>query len=255
MIIIFLPHRNKYDYKQYVILQAYEAYFAEILDKIRNNLSCAMIQSDNGSVAFDKGYRVKSQFRFFNRSEGATALEYAIVLPVLLWLVMGILEYSMVMYASAVLEGATNFAARLGKTGYTNTTGGDGSDATAASGLCPIPATQDAQTQSQFILCVLRSRVAGLLNPNLIQVNTKTFGAYDAISGMPTFSPCTSDPSDTTDPQCSSMLLGSAEQIVIYTVEYPWPVFTPFLKNVLGTNGIATLSSSALVKNEPFGSR
>ena len=45
---------------------------------------------------------------------------------------------------------------------------------------------------------------------------------------------------------------GGAGQIVVYTVTYPWPLFTPLVSHFIGTDGIYTLSSRAVVKNEPF---
>ncbi len=57
-------------------------------------------------------------FSIFRRSDGSTIMEYAILAPVLMLLLIGTLEFSLIMYASAVLDGATAAAARMAKTGY-----------------------------------------------------------------------------------------------------------------------------------------
>ncbi len=186
--------------------------------------------------------------------EGATAIEYAIVLPILLLLIMGIIEYSLVMYGEAVIEGATNYAARLAKTGYVNA---------ATTGTCPSPSSSNTQTQVAYINCIVGTRVAGLLTSSSVQVSASDYPAgYSSISGVgyPT-SNCTdtvntSGPGGTQSPAlCAGMggsNLGSAGDIMVFTVQYPWQVITPFLKNVLGTNGIFMLRASAVVKNEPY---
>ena len=51
-------------------------------------------------------------------NEGVTAIEFALLAPVLLLLVMGIIEFSVIMFVSVMLEGSTDMTARLGSTGY-----------------------------------------------------------------------------------------------------------------------------------------
>jgi Flp pilus assembly pilin Flp len=179
--------------------------------------------------------------------QGAAVVEYAIVLPVLLLLICGIVEYDLVMYGEGILDGATTFAAREGKTGY------------APSG----------ESQQTYIYGIVQSRVSGFLNPNQLNISSKSYASFSGI-GQP--EPCIPA---TQSPPCNQPLvagqtyvdvnhngqwdsdegaagLGGANDIVVYTVTYPWHVTTPFLQSVLGVNGIFTLSASAVVKNEPY---
>jgi hypothetical protein len=39
---------------------------------------------------------------------------------------------------------------------------------------------------------------------------------------------------------------------VVYTVSYPWAVSTPIISNIIGSNGIFTITTHAVVKNEPY---
>ncbi len=48
--------------------------------------------------------------------------------------------------------------------------------------------------------------------------------------------------------------MGTATQIVVYTVKYPWKLFTPMLSAIIGTGGIVNLTSQIVVRNEPYSS-
>ena len=46
--------------------------------------------------------------------------------------------------------------------------------------------------------------------------------------------------------------LGTSGQVVVYTISYPWKLFTPMLSAIIGTGGNVTLSSRIVVQNEPY---
>ena len=46
---------------------------------------------------------------------------------------------------------------------------------------------------------------------------------------------------------------GTEQQIVVYTLSYPWKLFTPIMSAILGTDGVVTLTSTIVVRNEPYG--
>lgn len=185
------------------------------------------------------------------RAEGATVIEYAIILPVLLLLILGIVEYNTVMYAMSVLDGAIIFAAREGSTGYVNDT---------SSGACPSPVVGGVvtpQTQAQYINCVIGAHVGGLFNTSNLQISYNDTGnsTFNSTTDAPTFptGPCTNDPTKVSPslPLCQENTQSSGD-IVVYTATYPWPIYTPLLRAFLGTNGTYTLTASAVVKNEPY---
>lgn len=157
---------------------------------------------------------------------GATAIEYAIVLPILMLFIMGILEYCLIVYGLSVLQNGVTIAAREGATGYS------------------IP----GQTQLQTIQSILAGRVGGLLDPSKLQINVA-----DNVSGWGTVLPpviCSNGAGH--PPQCVQNF-GAPKDVIVYTVSYPWPVVVPFLWPFLGadSNGIVELSASSLVQNEP----
>lgn len=179
-----------------------------------------------------------------HRAEGSTLVEYAVVLPILLLLMMGVVEYNTIMYAMAVLDGSIATAAREGSTGY------------VASG----------QTRQQFIYGLLQSRAQGLMQAANLSIASKSYADFASIGKpepciTPSLAPCPGTPgvnfvdvngNGIWDQDQGAAGLGGAGDIVVYTASYPWPVYTPILRPFLGSNGTFTLSASAVVKNEPY---
>lgn len=194
--------------------------------------------------------------RFFRCAVGAAFIEFAVVTPVVLLLIMGIIEYSLIMFGEATLEGALNNAAREGSTNF-------------IANICPDGSTVPA-SQGAYINCLLRARVEPLMDPNSVELTSADYPAtgnsctggtagansYSSVTS-PTFSECsnsTSATSTSTPPSCSSQQnLGCAGDVVVYTAHYKWHIITPFLNSMVGGgDGTFTLQSSAVVKNEPY---
>src|SRR5882724_5197253 len=93
----------------------------------------------------------KTRHSLLARRDGTTAVEFAMLAPVFVMLIMGIIEFSMIMFTSAVMESATNTTARLGKTGF------------VAGGT----------TRQQEILNSVANRTTGLLDPAKIVIATE----------------------------------------------------------------------------------
>jgi Flp pilus assembly protein TadG len=157
-------------------------------------------------------------------ARGATVLEYALILPALLWLLMGIVEYSMVIYSFATLEGSITDAAMQSQPSIS------GSGNTPSGGYI-----NSGTTEIQYLLGVIKTRTSGLLDPNNITISAYAKSTDGSNSNTATL--------------YSAALINY--QPVVYTAHYPWPITTPFLKNVLGSDGIFDLSASAIVLNPP----
>ena len=54
------------------------------------------------------------RFRKINNQNGAAMVEFAIVLPLLLMLIFGMIEFSVMLYDKAMLTNATREGTRLG---------------------------------------------------------------------------------------------------------------------------------------------
>lgn len=152
--------------------------------------------------------------RLYRRKDGATALEFALVLPVLLWLLFGIIEFSLMMFVSSVIEGATVTIARQSKTG-------------ADRSMAANPQDRAAEDMARLREMVLE-RGRGIIRGDNLDVL----------------------PHPNTSP---SGTVGQAGEMVIYSVSYEWRIITPFMGMIMGDeNGVFNISSITAVVNEPF---
>jgi len=148
---------------------------------------------------------------------GVTAVEMALVSPVFFLLLMGMIELSLIEVAQQLLESAAYNASRLAKTGYT------------ASG----------QTQGQTVAQVLTTELQSYaplintINVTMTETDYNSFSSAAAGGGASGY--------------------GTQQQIVAYKVTYPWQLFTPMLSAIIGTNGIVNLTTTIVVRNEPYG--
>jgi Flp pilus assembly pilin Flp len=174
---------------------------------------------------------------------GVTAIEYAVIAPVMMLLVFGIIEFAMIMALHNTMEGATAVSSRLGKTGYTG------------SGL----------TRQQTILNAINQRASSLLDPTKLTVTSKFYKQYDQINDPEPFIDANGNNSFDVgetftdingnaqwDADMGSSGYGSAGDIVVYTVSYPWSLMTPIMRELIGVNGNYTITTHAVVKNEPY---
>ena len=149
---------------------------------------------------------------------GATAVEMALVSPMFFLLLMGTTECCLIMGAQQLLENAAFNTSRLAKTGYTNT------------------GQTQAQTVSQILTKELQSYGALITTSNV----TMTEAAYNSFSAAGSGTG-------------GAAGMGTQQQIVVYTITYPWKLFTPMLSAIIGTQGIVNLNSTIVVRNEPYG--
>jgi len=211
--------------------------------------------------------------RVLRQQDGNVIIEFAIIAPVLLLIVFGIVELSLIMYTQSVMEGATTISARLGKTGY----------------------TEDGISREQTILDALNAHATGFVDVSRFTIESKSYGQFDEIgdaepyvdtngngaydgaeaytdqngngaydSGEPyvdsdgngahgtgeTYTDVNGNGS--WDEDMGEAGYGDANDIVVYTVNYPWSIMTPMMSAIMGDNGVITLTASAVVKNEPY---
>lgn len=178
--------------------------------------------------------------------EGATAVEFALIAPVLILLMFGIIEFSFIMFTKATMEGATSVTSRLGKTGY----------------------VESGMTRQDMLVQLLTERTYGILDPEQIEVTTLVYERFGDI-GRP--EPLTRDENGNGrydggdqyqdingngqwDDDLGLAGLGGAGDIVVYKVHYPWHVKTPVMSTFLvNADGYFPLDVSVVVRNEPYG--
>jgi len=174
--------------------------------------------------------------------DGITSIEFALIAPVFLLMIMGIIEFSLIMFTSVVLESATNSTSRLGKTGY----------------IAP------GSTRQQEIVNNVNNRTAGLLDPAKITVTTEVYSTFNNVGQpepciKPTTPPCPGTPgvnftdingNGVWDADMGAAGLGNPGDVVVYTVSYPWTIVTPIVSAVIGKTFMIT--ARTVVRNEPY---
>ena len=180
--------------------------------------------------------------RCFLCGRGIAAVEFAIIAPVFLLLLMGIIEFSLIMFTTSMLESATAVSSRLGKTGY----------------------SQSGMSREDTILQAIRTQAGSTIDSKKITITSKYYTQFDQIGkGEPwtdTNHNGIADPGEYTDingngkydADLGTAGYGGANDVVVYTISYPWSVVTPFLRELIGTKGIFTITTHAVVKNEPY---
>lgn len=188
--------------------------------------------------------RTARQLRALSHArEGIATIEFAFIAPVFFLLLMGIIEVSLVMFAQSVLEGAAFNASRTGRTGYVETN----------------------LTREQTIIAHLDSRAETLMDTSRIHIDTTVYQQFDQVGEPEPYIDANSngqhDPGENYtdvngngqyDLDMGRVGLGSASQIVVYTITYPWPITTPVIGTMLGTGGTINLTARAVIQNEPY---
>lgn len=176
--------------------------------------------------------------------KGATALEFAVVAPVVMATVAGIIELAMVMFVSTLAEGGLREASRFSITGF-------------------VPA---GMTREERILQILGDHTIGLVD---IDAATITFKVYPSFGDIGKPEPFTDNsPANGTydagepfqdingngqwDADMGAAGLGGPGEVVLYTIEFDWALMTPLVSPFMGTGGKLHLTSSVAVRNEPF---
>lgn len=156
---------------------------------------------------------LKRKVHFFKREEGTSLMEFAILAPVFIVLVFGIINLGVMMTVQNALESAVREAGRYGITGQSET------------GL-----TRD-QSILQVIQQVANKYSAGIINPSKLQV---TVTAYPNLT-------------QTGQPGVAGSF-GLPGQAVLYQVSYPWDTFF----SLFWPSNIVTLHAQTPVVNEQF---
>ena len=173
----------------------------------------------------------KCLIRLLRQQQGATVIEFALVAPLLFFLVFAIIEFSLVMFVSSAVESPTIIGSRYGITGNLyaefagdyNDDNGDG-----------VP---DNVSREAFIRSEVEQRTLGLLNPSRLHISAQSFGSLGELR---------------TATNTANFDAGAANETVLYNVTYDWPLLTPLASTMFGQDGVVQITSSVVVVNEAF---
>ncbi|HVR65089.1 MAG TPA: TadE family protein [Verrucomicrobiae bacterium] len=187
---------------------------------------------------------------FARESDGASAVEFALVFPLAFFLIAASFELGMLMFNQAAIESAVREAARYGMTG------------------------QGTETQrTAAILAIVDKYTYGLVEPEDITITTETYPNFTDVD----------DPEPYTDANGNGQWdsgesfteingipghqddrgevgVGATSEIVQYTISYDWQMMIlPFITNMpffpdgkMVDNSVVHFVAKMTIRNEPF---
>jgi hypothetical protein len=173
---------------------------------------------------------------------GSAAVDFALVVGPFFLLVIGLLEFGMLMIGQTLLQSAVADASRFGLTGR----------------------TLEGQTREDVIAAIVSDGGIGLINPERLVFETLVYPSFDSVGQPETFTDTNGNGQwDTGEPfadingngqwdaDMGAAGLGGPEDIVLYRVRYDWLMLTPLITHLI-PGGAIRLEASLAVRNEPF---
>lgn len=173
---------------------------------------------------------------------GSAAVDFALVVGPFFLLVIGLLEFGMLMIGQTLLQNAVADASRFGLTGR----------------------TLEGQTREDVIAAIVNDGGIGLIDPARLVFETLVYPSFDSIGRPETFTDTNGNGQwDAGEPfadingngqwdaDMGAAGLGGPEDIVLYRVRYDWRMLTPLISHLI-PGGAIRLEASLAVRNEPF---
>lgn len=157
------------------------------------------------------------------KRRGSTAVEMAFIAGPFFFLLLGMVEVSLLLTAQQLMENVTYNVSRMASTGY------------VASG----------SSQLATINSLVNQELSGFGSFFDTTQVTVTSTSYSSFAAAQTGTNGTNG-------------FGTPQQIVVYTVSYPWQFLTSMIGSLMGTCGsqtntcTMTISSQMVVRNEPY---
>jgi Flp pilus assembly protein TadG len=174
---------------------------------------------------------------------GSQAVEFALAAPVLLLMLSAFVEFGMYILGRVTLEGSLRDIARYGITGQ-------------------VPPGGDRVAE---MLRMIGRSSGGLIDPAQVVLQVQSYptfedvglgedfadgnanGSYDAGE---TFKDCNGNGVRDTDRGTSGA--GGSGEVVLYRIDYDWPMWTAMLTPLIGHDGKLHVQTSTVVRNEPW---
>lgn len=175
--------------------------------------------------------------------QGSSLIEFALTAPLMVLMIVGAIEFGMIMFVSTLMESALRDAARFGITGQ-------------------VP---DGATRLDQILAIVEQRTIGLVDMSNAKIEVRVYPTFGDVGRGESYIDGNGngayDPGETFtdengngayDSDVGQEGAGDAGSIVAYRMEYAWPLRTPLAGNLIGQNGKFVLRSAIAVRNEPY---
>jgi Flp pilus assembly protein TadG len=181
--------------------------------------------------------------RLIGNRDGVAAMEFAVAAPIVTLTIAGLIELSMVMFVSSLMEGGIRDASRFGITGYV-----------------PPGSTRDDEIRK-----LVGDATVGLINIATAIIDTKVYPSFGDVGKPEPYTDTNGNGhydegesftdvngNGVWDADMGVAGLGGPGDIVLYKITADWPLMTPLLVPFMGTDGKMTLSASVAVRNEPY---
>lgn len=211
---------------------------------------------------------------FWRCGRGATAVEFALCAPILLYFMFGSMEYGLILTMDSLLEGGVRQGARCAITG-------NGSAASAQTAPICAGGSAAVTDRTSAIIAAVNKATGGFLTLTASNISMLVYPSFVAINGEPytdvtgVGSYVSGDPYTDLNgngvydgPQAGTAITdgGASGAIVLYTVQACWTIITPglslfaqssaFLASapVACPSGNFKLQAEVVVRNEPYSS-
>lgn len=174
--------------------------------------------------------------------DGSAAIEFAFTAPLLILTIVAIMEFSMILFLNASVEGSLRDAARFGSTGFTP----DGVNredviiekiASATLGLVPIDDSK--------VTTLAYTDFSEVGQPEPFIDNNPENGSYDVGEAFTDV-----NGNGQWDEDMGIPGLGGACDVVVYRIQTEWGLLLGLLANTIGNP--VRIAASTAVRNEPF---
>lgn len=173
--------------------------------------------------------------------EGATIVEFALLLPVLMVMLMGLLDLAYNMYTAQMLQGAIQNAARK------STIEGAAGNEAQLDGIVTTAVRTIAPTAA---LTFQRKAYSNFSSVNRPEDYTDSNGNGTCDANEP-FEDANGNGSWDLDPGNAGF--GGARDAVLYTVTVDFPRAFPVFKFIPGQTANYTMTATTVLRNQPFG--
>ncbi|MCP4329722.1 MAG: pilus assembly protein [Alphaproteobacteria bacterium] len=174
---------------------------------------------------------------------GHALVEFGLVAPALFLAMIGIMEISLILFVTVLMEGGLRQASRFGITGY-------------------LP---EGTTREEMVIDTVAEAAGGLITIDDAHLTTYVYPSFDDIGKPEPFE----DDDDNGiqngeesyidingngqwDADMGAAGLGGPGSIVLYTINAEWEFMTPLFGLFAGENGKIPLRASLAVRNEPY---
>lgn len=166
--------------------------------------------------------------RFRDGERGTSAVEFALIAPLFLAMLIAMAELSLMFFSGQYLETAVQDSARLIMTGQAQT-------------------ASTAYTADTFKTNVVCPRLSLLLSCNSLSIDVQNFPS--GFTGA--------NPGSLFDSSCNlktsfAFNMGNPSDVVVIRAVYPWQMMAARFFNIACSGGTYWLQASAAFRNEPY---